>query len=85
MNVKKIFKVLITIVACVLIGAFALNVMLPNVTKTVINSTEDMIYKSTGLAFDFNNDGISGSSNKQYQGDQGDTDGVGVDTVEGFN
>lgn len=56
MNVKKIFITLITIVACVIIGALALNTLLPNVTKTMINSTEDMIYKATKISFDFNND-----------------------------
>lgn len=85
MNVKKIFGILITIVGCVLLGAFALNVLMPNVTKTVVNSTEDMIYKATGLQFDFNNDGVSGNNNKSYQGEEGDADGVGVDTVEGWD
>ena len=43
MNVKKIFVVLITIVACVIIGAFTLNILLPNVTTSIVDATEDMV------------------------------------------
>ena len=86
MNVKKIFITLITIVLMVLLGAWLLNVLAPNVTKTICNASEDMIFKATGLSFDFNNDGTAGSSGGgSYQGDQGDAEGIGTDTVEGFN
>lgn len=81
MSVKKIFIVLITIVACVMIGALVLNTLLPNVTKTLINSTEDMIYKATKISFDFNNDGEGGDDgqNNTYTGEDDDTDtNVGV-------
>lgn len=81
MSVKKIFIVLITIVACVMIGALVLNTLLPNVTKTLINSTEDMIYKATKISFDFNNDGEGGDDgqNNTYAGEDDDTDtNVGV-------
>lgn len=87
MNVKKIFITLITIVACVVIGAFILNTLMPNVTTTLINSTEDMIYKATSLKFDFNNDGHIGGSNDTYTGANTDdtvTGNVG-ENVEGFN
>jgi len=83
-NVKKIFIVLITIVACVLIGAFLLNILMPNVTTTVINATEDMIFRATGLSFDFNKDTIKGGINTQYEGTQDGKDGTGVDNVDGF-
>lgn len=73
MNVKKIFITLITVVACVLLGAFALNIMMPNVVATVINASEDMIFKGTGLSFDFNNDGNAGDNNNSYQGTQNGT------------
>lgn len=63
MNVKKIFITLITIVGCVIVGAFLLNTLLPNVTTTLINSGEQMIYKATSLDFDFNADGITGKTN----------------------
>lgn len=81
MSVKKIFIVLITIVACVMIGALVLNTLLPNVTKTLINSTEDMIYKATKISFDFNNDGEGGDDGQDntYTGQDDDTDtNVGV-------
>lgn len=84
-NVKKIFMVLVTIVICVLLGAFAINVLLPNGTSTIINATEDMIYKATGMGFDFNNDGNMGdAAGKDYNGTEGGAEGVGTNTVEGF-
>lgn len=84
MGVKKIFTVLITIVACVLIGALVLNVLLPNVTAQVINAAEDMVYRATGLTFDFNGDGNVGDGGSK--GDifaPGGSDDVSGD-VEGF-
>lgn len=86
MNVKKIFIVLITIVACVIVGAFLLNVLLPNVTTTLINSTEDMIYRATGMSFDFNADGNVGDLGGTYTGANTDTTVTGQtpDNVEGF-
>lgn len=83
MGVRKIFTVLITIVACVLIGALVLNILLPNVTSQVINATEDMIYRATGLSFDFNGDGNVGDSSK---GDITTPGGSGnpIGNVEGF-
>lgn len=87
MSVKKVFIILITIVACVLIGALILNTLLPNVTKTLINSTEDMIFKATGMSFDFNGDNNAGGNDEdQYNGENSDgqADGSGAN-VDGFN
>lgn len=83
-NVKKIFLVLITIVACVLIGAFLLNVLLPNTTTTTVDAVEDMIYKATGLSFDLNKNGKYGRSNTRYGGTQDGKEGTGHGIVEGF-
>lgn len=87
MGVKKIFITLITIVACVILGAFVLNTLMPNVTTTIINSAEDMIFKATSMSFDFNNDGTSGSNNSTYAGDNEDTTVTGEtgENVVGFN
>lgn len=87
MSVKKIFVTLITIVACVIIGAFILNTLLPNVTTTLIDSAEDMIFKATSMEFDFNNNGNTGSNDKQYTGENTDTTVTGAvaGNVEGFN
>lgn len=60
MSVKKIFIVLITIVACVIIGAFVLNILLPNVTTALVDATEQMIYNATSMNFDFNGNGVAG-------------------------
>lgn len=62
MKVGGIFKTLITIVACVVIGAFALNILLPNVTKSLVNATEDMIYNATSMSFNFNGDDHPGGA-----------------------
>jgi len=85
MNVKGIFKVLIVIVACVIIGAFVLNILLPNVTTSMVNSLEDMVHNATGLQFDWNGDDIKG-------GDGGSTTPIPNDDhtktgaeVKGFN
>lgn len=57
MSVGKIFKVLIIVVACVILGAVILNVLLPNATQGMINAVENTIYNATGLQLDFNGDG----------------------------
>lgn len=61
MGVRKIFIVLVTIVACVILGAFVLNVLLPGTTKSVINATETMLYNATGMKLDLNGDGKGGN------------------------
>lgn len=85
MSVKKIFTILIIVVACVVVGALVLNVLLPNVATSMVNAVEGMVYRATGLDFDWNNDGTSGSAkNNDSVVDQDTTshDGVGV---EGFS
>lgn len=62
MNVKKIFVILITIVACVIIGAFTLNILLPNVTTSLVDAAEDMVYNATGMSFDWNGNGNDGAT-----------------------
>lgn len=86
MNVKKIFITLGTVVGAVIIVAFALNILLPNVTTTVINATEDMIYNATGMAFDFNGDGNRGNAgNPNYNGGNSSGNDDVSGGVEGFN
>lgn len=60
-SVKKIFIVLIVVVACVMIGALVLNVLMPNVMVTLVDSVENMINRATGMSVDFNGNGVSGS------------------------
>jgi len=87
MDVKKIFFMLITIVACVLIGAFFLNLILPNALTQLVNASEDMLYNATGMSFDFNGDGDAGgaNANREFTGGEGDTSETGKADVEGFN
>lgn len=61
-SVKKIFTVLIVMVACVMIGALVLNVLLPNVTDTIIDALEGMVHNATGMTFDWNGNGNAGDS-----------------------
>lgn len=60
MDVKKIFVILITVVMCVIIGAFLLNVLLPNAVAQVVNAVEKSIYSATHISFDLNGDGVGG-------------------------
>lgn len=56
-TVKKIFMVLIIMVACVMIGALVLNVLMPNAATSVVDGLEQMIYNATGMKFDWNGNG----------------------------
>jgi len=84
MSVKKIFIILITIVALVALGALVLNILMPNAVTQVVNAVESMIYKGTGMEFDFNGDGVTGSNASttdpvtNNRGDKAST-GIGVD------
>ena len=53
-SVKKIFTVLIVMVACVVVGALVLNVLLPNVSSTLIDALEQMVFNATGMKFNWN-------------------------------
>ncbi len=66
MNVKKVFMTLIIVVACVIVGALLLNVLLPNATKSIVNAVESQLYRATGLEFDFNGDGVKGSNTTAF-------------------
>lgn len=62
MSVAKIFKILIIIVACVIVGALVLNVLLPNTTTSIVNAVEGQIFNATGMTFDLNGDGTTGKT-----------------------
>lgn len=87
MNVKKIFITLITVVACVILGAFVLNTLMPNVTTTLIDAVEDQIFKATSLEFDFNNNKNAGTNTNSYAGQNSDDTVTGDtgDNVIGFS
>lgn len=85
MNVKKIFMTLIIIVVCVILGAFIINTLLPNVATTLVNATEDQIFKATGLSFDFNNDSHGGQNGNAYTGEQAENEQIANGgTVDGW-
>lgn len=61
---KKVFKTLITIVACVAVGVFILNIFMPNIVTQVCSAIEGQIYNATSISIDINGDGKNGKSNK---------------------
>lgn len=63
MKVQGIFKTLVILVCCIVLGAMVLNVFLPNVVTQLSNVVEDSIFKGTGMSFDFNGDGQGGGAN----------------------
>ena len=86
MGVGKIFKVLIVIVVCVIIGAMVINSIVPNATAGIIDAIESMIHKATGLSFDFNGNGKSGGAGTKEFHDTTDGGKTGdwKTNVEGF-
>ena len=88
-QVKKIFTVLIVMVACVMIGALVLNVLMPNVTDTIVDALETMVYNATGMEFDWNGNGKTGSVGgttftDTVGGSAQDQEGLGGNHVEGL-
>ena len=85
MGVRKIFTILVTIVICVILGAFAINTLMPNAVKSVVNATEDMIFNATGLSFDLNGDSEAGNATNRGGTDYTGTGDVNVQSgsVEG--
>lgn len=62
MSVRKIFIVLITIVICVILGAFVLNVLMPNAVTGIVNAVESTLFNATGMSIDFNGDGVASNT-----------------------
>ena len=89
MKVSGIFKTLIVVVICIIIGAFAINVLAPNVVNQVSNAIEASIFKATGMQFDFNADGTTAQDNQsigdsQREDSKGDVTGD-TENVGGFS
>ena len=90
MKVSGIFKTLIVIVCCIVIGATVINIFLPNTITQLSSTVEASLFKATGMSFDFNGDGTAGGDNgldNQYTdtnlGGNYDTEIEGTE-VEGF-
>ena len=84
---KKTFITLAWVVGFVVVAGFALNLLLPNVTRQVSNAAEEMLFKATGLSFDFNGDGVSGQGSTNAFGEDAKdngNDGGAAGGVEGF-
>lgn len=61
MKVSGIFKVLIVVVACVVIGALVLNTLLPNAVNGTVGWVESAIKNATGANMDLNGDNVVGT------------------------
>lgn len=89
MKVQGIFKTLVIVVCCIVLGAMVLNIFLPNVVTQLSNVVEDSIYKGTGMSFDFNGDGRGGGANASNSYTDNKNGGNFVDEfnddVEGFS
>ena len=91
MSIQKIFITLVTVIVCLIIGAFILNTFMPNAIVQLSNSLENAIYSGTGMKFDFNGDGVSGTNGGADATNGGNktikdtTGGVGGSNVEGYS
>ena len=89
--VKKIFVTLITIVLLVMMGAFLLNKVAPNVMAGVSNAAEQQLYKATGISLNFNGDDYAGGANAASSNGDGvvkgtkNNDGTAGDSIDGFS
>lgn len=61
-TVKKIFMILIVVVICIVIGAFTINILVPNALTSTVNAVEDTLYSATGMSIDLNGDSNAGKS-----------------------
>lgn len=90
MSVKKIFMTLIIIIACVMVGAFLLNVLLPNASNALVDQVENQLYRATGMKFDFNKNGKGGTNTNDVSASSTKTSGAndsggGGAQVDGFS
>ena len=94
MSIQKVFAVLITVVACLFVGAFVLNTLLPNAVAQSVNGIEGAIYNGTGFNVNINGDDVQGKdasndaaadANGGVSDDSGATDTDKVGGYDGFN
>lgn len=90
MSIQKIFMTLVIVIACLVIGALVLNVLLPNATTQLVNAFENAIFSGTGMKFDLNGDGKSGEDGGadaagKVDNVNSDEDSIGDGIVGGYN
>lgn len=89
MKVSKIFVILITVVVCVIIGAFVINILMPNTVTSVVDTIENQIQHATGISLDLNGNGTAGKAGngiatmKNSSNDRSNSASSGK-TVDGF-
>ena len=85
MNVSGIFKILIIVVACIIVGGILLNVLLPNGLNGIVGWMESGIKAATGADFDLNGDNNIGTPQAQTQQNGSGHDGADVTGYNGGN
>lgn len=89
MKVSKIFVILITVVVCVIVGAFVINILMPNTVTSVVDTVENQIQHATGISLDLNGNGTAGAAGngiadmKSSNNDRSNSASNGT-TVDGF-
>lgn len=83
-SVRKIFSFLIVTAICVILGAFVLNLLLPNVVRATMNTIETGIQSATGIKYDLNGDGQVGNISSTSTGGDKAQQGVGVQGLDGL-
>lgn len=76
MSVSSIFKTLIIVVVCIIIGAAVINIFAPNLVAQLSNAIENSIFQATGMKFDFNGDKIAGSDTNNVSSKANSTNGT---------
>lgn len=89
MKVSKIFVILITVVVCVIVGAFVINILMPNTVTSLVDTVENQIQHATGISLDLNGNGTAGAAGngiadmKRSNNDRSNSASNGT-TVDGF-
>lgn len=89
MKVSKIFVILITVVVCVIVGAFVINILMPNTVTSLVDTVENQIQHATGISLDLNGNGTAGAAGngiadmKHSNNDRSNSASNGT-TVDGF-
>ena len=81
--VKNVFKIIGTVIICILLVAFGVNVLFPNLITQVVGKVEQGIKAGTGTSIDLNGDNSAGGVGAVRT--QGASDSITVSGARGWN
>lgn len=81
--VKNVFKIIGTVIICILLVAFGVNVLFPNLISQVVGKVEQGIKAGTGTSIDLNGDGSAGTVGAART--QGASESIEVSGAGGWN